>query len=191
MPRILIAVLSLFAAACNVPNDSMSAYPELKLAMRELEVEQHRFADSVRVPQKFEFPGHGQVTVRQLELEGYPGNTYVKCRWHYQNNTGRPVSRAFVALDVLDANGHVVCSQRCVCIFPSTRPIAEGTFYSDELRTSTRGVHVQSGWGWRITCTAEYLDEESLEADRKADAESEARRKAAELPPMIHRNIPD
>lgn len=185
--RIAALFCTLLAAACTAPHESLSAYPDLMVAMRELEAEQKRFAAGVRVPEKREFPGHGQVTIRQLSLEGYPGNTYVKCRWHYQNNTGKPVSRAFVTLDVLDGEQHVVASQTCVCIFPGIRPIEEGTFYADELRTQTRGVHVQPGWSWRLSCTAEYLDEEDLEADRKDEERRAEREKARQLPPMIRR----
>ena len=82
MNRIAALSTILLAAACTAPHESLSAYPDLLVAMRELEAEQKRFAANVHVPEKREFPGHGQVTIRQLSLEGYPGNTYEIGRAH-------------------------------------------------------------------------------------------------------------
>ena len=152
-------ILTLLAGACALPTYPSSAYPDLHQAMQDLQLEQDRFLASTPLPKKFDFPGNGQVTVRQVSLDGYPGNSYVRARWTYQNNTGRPVLRALVGLDVVDAEGRVVASKVSVCIFPSPRPIYDGTYYADELRTQTLGVHMQPGWSWRMTCRAEYLDE--------------------------------
>src|SRR5439155_23164711 len=107
--------------------DERSPYPDLRAAMRELQGEQRRFAAATALPQVLDFPGQGRVTIRQLSLDGYPGNTYVRCRFHYQNNTGKPVLRSLVSLDVLDAEGRMVASQVSVLIFPSVRAIYEGT----------------------------------------------------------------
>ena len=153
----------LLAAACaQAPTPSLSAYPELAQAMREFEVEQNRFSASTMLPKKFEFPGNGEVTVLDAALDGYPGNTYVRARWSYQNTTGRPVLRALVSLDILDADGKLVASKVSVCIFPTPRLMYDGTYFSDELRTQTHGVHEQPGWSWRITCRSEYIDEDEL-----------------------------
>lgn len=163
MAKTRLATLTalLICTACATGDSiSLSAYPDLVVAMRELQREQERFTASTVVPRTFDFPGHGRVTVRQVELEGYPGNTYVKCRWHYINNTGRPVLRAVVGLDVLDGEGRLVASKVSVCVFPSDWPVHDGTFFSDELRTRTFDVHLQPGWSWRITCRSEYLDED-------------------------------
>jgi len=162
MAFIRVASLTTFwlAGACTVPTQAeFSAYPELSRAMRELTAEQRRFQAATPLPQKFDYPGNGRVTVRQIGLEGYPGNSYVRARWTYQNNTGRPVLRALIGLDVLDPDGRLVASKVSVCIFPSPRPIYDGTFYADELRTQTHDVHLQPGWSWRITCRAEYFDD--------------------------------
>ena len=152
-------ILTLLAGACTVPSHPASAYPELNRALEDLQTEKQPLQASTPLPKKFDFPGNGRVTVRQVSLDGYPGNTYVRARWSYQNNTGRPVLRALVGLDVLDAEGRVVASKVSVCIFPSPRPIYNGTFYADELRTQTLDVHTQPGWSWRMTCRTEYLDE--------------------------------
>lgn len=163
--RTLLLSSALLLGACALSDDDfatddLSAYPDLKVALQELQQEQRRFAASTVLPQAFDFPGHGRVTVREVSLDGYPGNTYVRCRWHYRNTTGKPVLRAFVSLDVLDAEGRMVGSKVCVCIFPSIRPIYEGTYYADELRTQTFDVHLQPGWSWRVTCRAEFYTEQ-------------------------------
>ena len=152
-------LLSFLLAACASGTAEFSAYPDLQIAFGELKEEQRRFAASNVLPQVFEFPGQGRVTVREVSLDGYPGNTYVRCRWHYRNTTGKPVVRAFVSLDVLDAEGRMVASQVCVAIFPTIEPILTGSYYADELRTKTHDVHLQKGWSWRITCRAEFYTE--------------------------------
>ena len=153
-------VLFLLAAACATPAiEESNAYPELVTAMHDLQSEQQRFAGTTVLPQTFAFPGQGRVVARIVSLDGYPGNTYVRCRFHYFNDTGKPVTRALVSLDVLDGAGRMVASQVSVCIFPTPRAIYDGTFYADELRTQTHGVHVQPGWSWRITCKTEFMDE--------------------------------
>src|SRR5262245_2590451 len=153
-------VLFLLATACAAPAiEESNAYPELMTAMTDLQAEQQRFAATTVLPQTFKFPGQGRVVARIVSLDGYPGNTYVRCRFHYFNDTGRPVARSLVSLDVLDGAGRMVASQVSVCIFPTPRAIYDGTFYADELRTQTHGVHVQPGWSWRVTCKSEFMDE--------------------------------
>jgi hypothetical protein len=155
-------LLSLFAAAaCAVPPDEdTNAYATLMAAMSSLQSEQQRFTAATPLPQHLDFPGQGRVTVRQLSLDGYPGNTYVRCRFHYANTTGREVLRALVSLDVLDTGGRLVASQVSVCLFPTPRAIHDGTFFADELRTQTHDVHLQAGWSWRITCKTEFMDDD-------------------------------
>jgi len=158
--RFALLLLPFLSQACAVTTEpEQSVYPQLLAAMSDLEAEQRRFAVATIVPQTFDFEGQGRVTARQLALDGYPGNTYVRCRFHYENNTGRAVLRALVSLDVLDPEGRMVASQVSVCIFPTPRAIYDGTFFADELRTQTHGVHLQPGWSWRITCKAEFMDE--------------------------------
>lgn len=157
------ALLCFLSAACATSSGSDSegtAYPALVASMQHLEAEQKRFAATTELPQTIDFGKDGRVVVRQLALDGYPGNTYVRCRFHFQNNTGRPVLRAVIALDVLDSKGELVASQSSVCIFPTPRAIHDGTFFADELRTQTRGAHEQAGWSWRLTCKTEFLDDE-------------------------------
>lgn len=164
----IAALLCFLSAACATGsgNDSEgTAYPALLASMQNLEAEQKRFAATTQLPQTLDFGTDGRVVVRQLSLDGYPGNTYVRCRFHFQNNTGRPVLRAVIALDVLDSKGELVASQSSVCIFPTPRAIHDGTFFADELRTQTHGVHEAAGWSWRLTCKTEFLDDEEDTGD--------------------------
>lgn len=159
----LTPLFCFLSAACATGSGSDSegtAYPALLASMQNLEAEQKRFAATTELPQTLDFGKDGRVVVRQLALDGYPGNTYVRCRFHFQNNTGRPVLRAVISLDVLDSKGELVASQSSVCIFPTPRAIHDGTFFADELRTQTHGVHEAAGWSWRLTCRTEFLDED-------------------------------
>ncbi len=148
--------------ACASPSSPAveeTAYESLKASMEDLKAAQKRFAAANEMPKTLDFGGNGKVTIRQLSLDGYPGNTYVRCRFHFQNDTGRPVLRSLVSLDVLDADGELVASQVSVCIFPTPRAIHDGTFFADELRTQTHDAHVREGWTWRLTCKTEFMDE--------------------------------
>jgi hypothetical protein len=112
---------------------------------------------------EFDFEGHGRVTVREITLDGFPGSTYLKCRFHYQNRTKKPIVQTWVSLDILDAEGRIVSSQRAHLIVPVPMPIARGSYFSDELRTPTYDAHLQQGWTWRIRCVSDQeQDEEPL-----------------------------
>ena len=163
-----IVCLCLLLGACASPSNAggeQTAYAELSASMETLKLAQQRFTAANETPKTIDFDGNGKVTVRQLSLDGYPGNTYVRCRFHFLNNTGRPINRALISLDVLDAKGELVASQVSVCIFPTPRAIHDGTFFADELRTQTRDAHTQEGWSWRITCKTEFMEE----GDEKAN----------------------
>lgn len=153
------AVLSL-AAACATHAPTVgpggSSSPELAA----LQVSQRMFREQNSAPIDLDFVDHGRVTVREVSLDGWPGGEYVRCRFHYQNRTARPVVKAWVSLDVLDPQGSLVSSQSVKCIVPVPMPIARGAYYSDELRTPTYGAHLQPGWTWRIRCTATPETEE-------------------------------
>lgn len=164
--RKFAALSVLLVAACQSSQDNvLGHYPELERALFQFQGEQQRFARANPVPQAFDFPGAGKVQVRDLSLDGYPGNSYVRCRFIYQNTTGQPVPRAWVSLDVLDAQGNMVASQVSVCIVPTASPIHVDRFFSDELRTQTLDAHLQPGWSWRITCRAEFYDPADIDQD--------------------------
>jgi hypothetical protein len=160
-----LAIVTILAAAlgaaCVSDHDLLSNYPELQVAFHDLQARQKQFAEDTRVPQTLDFKGMGTVTIRHLSLDGYPGNTYLRCRFHYTNTTGKPVAFAKVALEVLNGRGQLVAGQTSTCIFPSIRPIYQGTFFSDELRTKTMDAHLEPGWSWRITCRAEFEEPDS------------------------------
>lgn len=145
----------LMAAACASPGRPDRPEHPHEAELRELQRAQMVFREQNTVPQVFDFDGHGRVTVREVSLDGFPGGTYLRCRFHYQNRTDRPVVQAWVSCDVLDADGNPVASQTANCIVPSLVPIARGSYYSDELRVPTFGVHLQPGWSWRMRCHAD------------------------------------
>lgn len=165
MRSLLAASLCFLSTACATGSGEEpegNAYPALLASMQNLQTEQKRFAAATQLPQTIDFGTDGRVVVRQLSLDGYPGNSYVRCRFHFQNNTGRPVVRSVISLDVLDSKGELVASQSSVCIFPTPRAIHDGTFFADELRTQTHGVHESAGWSWRLSCKTEF-DEDAEE----------------------------
>jgi hypothetical protein len=108
----------------------------------------------------FDFEGHGRVTVREISLDGFPGHSYVRCRFHYQNRTAKPVVQSWISLDVLDADGRVVSTQSCHMVMPTSTAIDRGAYYSDELRTPTYDAHLQPGWKWQIRCQADLQEPE-------------------------------
>lgn len=155
-PRSLpFALPLLLAVACASPGHTERREHPHELELRELQQAQQLFREQNTVPQVFDFEGHGRVTVREISLDGFPGGTYLRCRFHYQNRTDKPVVQAWVSLDVLDAEKNPVATQTAHCIVPIPVPIARGSYYSDELRPPTFGVHLQPGWSWRIRCVAD------------------------------------
>lgn len=164
-PRRLVAVLPLwFAAACANPVEIERPEHVLEAELRHFQAIQQVFrAENIGV-HTFDFEGHGRVTVREITLDGFPGSAYLRCRFHYQNRTTKPVVQSWVSLDVLDAEGRIVSTQACHCIVPIPMPIGRGAYYSDELRTPTYGAHLKEGWSWRIRCVADLeTDEEPLD----------------------------
>ncbi len=162
--RRLVPLSLLLAAACATPAASGSnGRPEhvLETDLRDFQVAQQVFREQNIPPIVFDFPVDGRVTVREVTLDGWPGSAYVRCRFHYQNRTDKPVVQTWVSLDVLDGSGRLVSSQACNCIIPVPMPIARGSYYSDELRTPTYDAHLQPGWSWRIRCNSvlEHEDE--------------------------------
>ncbi|MBL9079366.1 MAG: hypothetical protein JNL08_17830 [Planctomycetes bacterium] len=151
--RLVPSCLVLFAA-CATSAHGAPAEHALESELRELQQIQQVFREQNTAPIEFDFPADGRVTVREVSLDGWPGGEYVRCRFHYQNRTDKPVVQAWVWLDVLSADGHLVSTQACNCIIPVPIPIARGSYYSDELRTPTYGAHLQPGWSWRIRCSA-------------------------------------
>ncbi|MCC7065585.1 MAG: hypothetical protein IT456_22460 [Planctomycetes bacterium] len=150
----------LLASACATPVAVERPGHNLEAELRDFQLLQQVFREQNTVPQVFDFPGHGRVTVRDVTLDGFPGNEYVRCRFHYQNRTDKPVVQSWVSLDVLDNKGRLIASQASCCIVPVPVPIARGSFFSDELRTQTFGAHLEPGWTWRIRCTSQLEEEE-------------------------------
>ncbi|MBL8736014.1 MAG: hypothetical protein JNL12_06250 [Planctomycetes bacterium] len=158
----LVALLLLTAAGCASHGSAPADHP-MHAELRVFQDAQRVFRSQNSGTHEFDFEGHGRVTVREITLDGFPGHTYLRCRFHYQNRTSQPVFQAFVSLDVLDPKGRIVSSQSCHCIVPTPMPLARGSYYSDELRTPTYDAHLQPGWSWQIRCHADpAVDDEPL-----------------------------
>ena len=67
----LFALSALVAACAQSPPPPRVGH-ELENALRTFQAAQERFRAGVDVPQTFDFPGHGKVTVREVSLDGYP-----------------------------------------------------------------------------------------------------------------------
>ncbi|MCB9878277.1 MAG: hypothetical protein H6835_11825 [Planctomycetes bacterium] len=165
--RILAAFALLLAAACATPFEIQRDTPPPVADLEQFRQIQAVFREQNMGVHDFDFEGQGRVTVREITLDGFPGtdrSPYLRCRFHYQNRTAKPVVQAWVSLDVLDKDGRMVSSQSCHVIVPVPMPLARGSYYSDELRTPTYGAHLQEGWSWRIRCVADLeTDEEPLD----------------------------
>ena len=133
----LILPLLLLTTAC-VTTVNREPQPGVAGGEHQLEAELRTFQAAQRVfraqnigQHQFDFSGHGRVTVREILLEGFPGGAYLKCRFHYQNRTTKPVVQSWVSLDVLDADGQIVSSQSCHLVVPTPMPIARGSYYAE------------------------------------------------------------
>lgn len=187
---VVLWILASLSAACASPGPaqrSPAGQHPLEQDLRQFQDCQQVFREQYTTPQTFDFPGQGRVTVREISLDGFPGNTYVRCRFHYQNRTDKPVIKSWVILDVLNSKGEMVASQASVCIIPIPIPIARGSFFADELRTQTFGAHLEPGWSWRIRCQA-MAEEEEEPLDPPVP---EGKPRGQHLPPMeIRQQIP-
>ena len=96
--------LLLLATACATPVavETPAGEHQLEAELRVFQEAQQVFREKNMGTHEFDFEGQGRVTVREILLEGFPGNTYLKCRFHYQNRTAKPVVQSWVSLDVLD-----------------------------------------------------------------------------------------
>ncbi len=122
-------------------------------------------------PRVVVFPGHGEITVRDWSLEGYPDKTYVRARFTYENTTGREVEWVRVWLTVMNADGDKVARKTAELFMPMGLPFRPGTLFGDELRTRTQDVHRdRRGWQWALGCEAVFTDGEPAVTDYPAEA---------------------
>jgi hypothetical protein len=152
--------LLVLLAACSAPPAPPQETPPQLVELREFQHIQSVFRAQYSSRQTLDFEDQGRVTVLAVSLDGFPGNTYVRCRFQYQNRTNRPVVQAWISLDVLDAEGDPVDTRTCVAILPTASPIARGSYYVDELMTPTLDAHLRPGWSWRIRCAAQQQSPE-------------------------------
>ena len=158
--RSLVVSALLFASACATPVEMSSARLTLTDDLHRFQQLQGVFRSQYSGKHVFDFEGHGRVTVREISLDGFPGHGYVRCRFHYQNRTPKPVVQSWISLDVLDADGRVVSTQSCHMVMPTCSAIDRGAYYSDELRTPTYDAHLRAGWKWQIRCQSDLQEPE-------------------------------
>lgn len=156
-------LLLALASACATPVATSRPQRSGEGDLLRLQATQRVFREQNTVPQQFDFPGQGRVVVREITLDGFPGNTYLRCRFHYENRTDEPIVQAWVMLDVIAPSGRLVASQATACILPVPMNVERGAFVADELRVQTHGVHLQEGWSWRVRCVAERLQYDPLD----------------------------
>lgn len=154
------AILLLLAAACATPQPDGAYEAAPYQELRQFQQHQQVFREQHTVPQVLDFPGQERITVRDVSLDGFPGNTYVRCRFHLQNRSAKPIVQSWVFLDVYDADGRLAGRSGTVCIVPHPIPLARGSFFADELRTQTRDAHLQPGWTWKIHCVSQLEEDE-------------------------------
>jgi hypothetical protein len=155
----LLVASFLILGACATPATTGSRDVRQN-QLQEFQLIQQVFRTEYTAPQTMDFPGHGRVTVRDVSLDGFPGHSYVRCRFHYQNRTAQPVVQAWVSLDVLDKHGRVVSTETAHCINLTCGPLERGSYYSDELRTFTKNAHLEPGWSWRVRCVSDQQQED-------------------------------
>jgi len=168
-PRRTLKILPLLlAAACATPVTIDSPNHALRTELLDFQVAQQVFREQNMGVHEFDFEGHGRVSVNEITLDGFPGHTYLRCRFEYQNRTKKPVVQTWVSLDILDADGRVVSSQSAHLIVPVPMPIARGSYFAEELRTPTYDAHLKEGWTWRVRCVSD-LETEDEPLDPPAD----------------------
>lgn len=160
-PRRTLKILPLLlAGACATPVTIDSPNHALRTELLDFQVAQQVFREQNMGTHEFDFEGHGRVRVNEITLDGFPGSTYLRCRFEYQNRTKKPVVQTWVSLDVLDADGRLVSSQSAHLIVPVPMPIARGSYFAEELRTPTYDAHLKEGWTWRVRCVSDLETED-------------------------------
>ena len=169
--RIRLGLLCGLAACNTAPLDQPIEVIWQERAWHDLEEAKRTAAAAVGEPRVVVFPGHGEITVGDWKLEGYPGNTYVRARFTYENTTGRQVDWVRVWLTVMDAEGVMVARQPTELFMPMDLPFNPGTLFADELRTPTLDVHRdRRGWQWALGCEAVFTDGEPAVTNYPAGA---------------------
>lgn len=170
----------LLAAACATPVTVDSPNHHLRTELLDFQTAQQVFREQNMGVHTFDFEGHGRVRVNEITLDGFPGNTYLRCKFEYQNRTKKPVVQSWVSLDVIDGDGQMVSTQSVHLIVPLPMPIARGSYFVEELRTPTYDAHMKEGWTWRIRCVAD-----PEEADEPLDPPVPERTGRRLLPPPV------
>ena len=157
LSRLLLVALAVIPAACSTtrPRPYGERLAEFMRPWEELKRQKAELWRTGWEPQVFAFEDQGTVTVRHWELTGVPGDVYLQARLTYQNTTDHPVETAFVWLDVLDAEDHIVGSAAARLVNPMGYPFWPGYTYTTVVRAYTNDVHLDpQGWSWTVACDA-------------------------------------
>ncbi len=152
-------------AGCAAPAEGLP--PQViwqEQAWQDLDAAKETVAGSKGEPRVVHFPGHGEITVRDWYLEGFPENAYVRAKFTYENTTGRELDYVTVWLTVMDVDGNPVARQWTDLFMPMALAFPAGSMFADELRTQTRDVHRDPrGWHWALGCEAVFKDGQPAE----------------------------
>lgn len=153
--HILISLLPLFAVACRSVPEPQPSWIRLEerrwdeLANLKAELWPRAFD-----PVDFDFPGRGHVHVRRWFLEGGPGWEYLRARFTYQNTTDKEIDEVMVSLVITSKDGQHSSIGRVRLVHPFGWTLKPGTFFADEVRAETHGIHWGEGWQWAIEVEA-------------------------------------
>jgi hypothetical protein len=118
------------------------------------QAEQAAFASRTSLPETREFPGLGTLNVNQAALVGRPGKAFVRVRFTFVNTSAIGFEGPRVSLRVRDPSSGESWSESLEMQAPvGIHPNKESS-YSAALKTPTRGVEFEAGWGWEIVLEA-------------------------------------
>jgi hypothetical protein len=78
----------------------------------------------------------------------------VRARFTYQNTTDKDIDEVMVSLVITSKDGRYSSIGRVRLVHPFGWPLKPGTFFADEVRAETQGLHWQDGWQWSVEIEA-------------------------------------
>jgi hypothetical protein len=99
----------------------------------------------------------------------------VRARFTYQNTTGKDIDEVMVSLVVTSKDGRHSSVGRVRLVHPFGWPLKPGTFFADEVRAETAGLHWQQGWQWTFQIEAHERIELGAAGAAATRPEGEAR----------------
>jgi hypothetical protein len=155
----LLAVSAILSSGCAETTRFRHAEEIDPIAMREFQRLEARKAvywrDGFR-EREFDFGKDGQVQVSRWELQGVPGETYVKVDFTWVNTSTDPIRHAFVTLYVLDEDGVVQGASQVRLYNPAGYDLYPENTVTSYLRAETGAVDLaKDRWSWGVMAEAE------------------------------------